>query len=155
MAKIPASVAEFLRGRRIAVAGVSRDPRQAANAIFRKLRQSGYEAIPINPHAPMLEGAQCFPELAAIPGVVDGLVIATHPTVALELVRQASGCGVRQVWFHRSFGTGSVSDAAVHEGEALGLRCLVGGCPLMYCEPVDPFHRCIGAWLRWRGRAPR
>jgi predicted CoA-binding protein len=154
MAPLPSSVAEFLRGKRIAVGGVSRDPRQAANIIFRKLQQSGYEVLPVNPHAPMLEGAQCFPDLAAIPGAVDGLVIATHPDVAVELVRQASQRGVRQVWFHRSFGTGSVSPAAVQEGQALGVRCLVGGCPLMYCEPVDPFHRCIGAWLRWRRRVP-
>jgi hypothetical protein len=34
-------VAEFLRGLRIAVAGVSRDPKSAANAIFRRLRASG------------------------------------------------------------------------------------------------------------------
>jgi predicted CoA-binding protein len=155
MTKIPGSVAEFLRGKRIAVAGVSRDPGQAANAILRKLRQGGYEALPINPHAAELEGARCYPDLASIHGAVDGLVIATHPTVALELVRQAGACGVQRVWFHRSFGTGSVSQAAVDEGQALGLRCLVGGCPLMYCEPVDPFHRCLGAWLRWRGRTPR
>lgn len=155
MATLPAAVAEFLSGKRIAVAGVSREPGQAANAVFRKLQQSGYETFPINPHAPELEGARCYPDLAAIPGTLDGLVIATHPETARELVRQAGQRGVRQLWFHRSFGTGSVSDAAVREAEALGLRCLVGGCPLMYCEPVDPFHRCMRAWLGWRGRAPR
>jgi hypothetical protein len=31
---------------------------------------------------------------------------------------------------------------------------VVGGCPLMYCGPVDPFHRCMRAWLGWRGRVP-
>jgi len=31
----------------------------------------------------------------------------------------------------------------------------VGGCPLMYCEPVDFAHRCMCALLRWRGRVPR
>jgi hypothetical protein len=31
----------------------------------------------------------------------------------------------------------------------------VGGCPLMYCEPVDFGHRCMRAWLGWRGRLPR
>jgi hypothetical protein len=29
---------------------------------------------------------------------------------------------------------------------------LGGGCPLMYCDPVDPAHRCFGWWLRL-GRA--
>ena len=67
---------------------------------------------------------------------------------------QSAGRGVKQVWFHRSFGGGSVSDAAVRECEARGISCLVGGCPLMYCEPVDPFHRCMRWWLRLGRRVP-
>jgi len=51
MAKMPHQVAEFLSGKRFAVAGVSRHPGQAANAVFRKLRDSGYEVFPINPNA--------------------------------------------------------------------------------------------------------
>ena len=48
----PESVARFLRERRLAVAGVSRRPRQAANAVFRKLNKSEYEVFPINPRVP-------------------------------------------------------------------------------------------------------
>lgn len=154
MKKVPDSVAEFLAGKRIAVAGVSRDSRQAANAILRKLRRSGYDSVPVNPHATELEGVQCYPNLATIPGQIDGLVVATHPDVASDLVRQCAKRGIRHVWFHRSFGTGSASDEAVREAKALGLQCLVGGCPLMYCEPVDTIHRCMRGWLQFRHRAP-
>jgi predicted CoA-binding protein len=48
MVKVPELVAESLRGRGIAVAGVSRNPQQAANAISRKLRKSSYDVIPFN-----------------------------------------------------------------------------------------------------------
>ena len=154
MPSTPAVIASFLRSTRIAVAGVSRDPQQAANSIFRRLRDSGHEAIPINPRAAEVEGARCYPDLVSIPGTVDGLMIATHPDVALELVRQCGARGVQRVWFHRSIGSGSVSDAAVRECGARGIECIVGGCPLMYCEPVDVFHRCLRTWLRWRGRVP-
>jgi predicted CoA-binding protein len=34
------------------VAGVSRDSRQAANAIYRKLRASGFEVVPVNQPPP-------------------------------------------------------------------------------------------------------
>jgi hypothetical protein len=81
-------------------------------------------------------------------------VIAAPPRVSVDLVRQCAALGVNQVWFHRSFGPGSVSPEAVHECEARGIRCLVGGCPLMYCEPVDFAHRCMKWWLRLRGRVP-
>jgi predicted CoA-binding protein len=154
MAKVPEQVAKFLSGERFAVAGVSRQPGQAANAVFRKLRDSGYEVFPINPNATETEGARCYPSLASIPVSVDRVVIVTHPSVSAELVRQCANYGVGQVWFHRSFGEGSVSDDAIRECKILGIQCIVGGCPLMYCEPVDFGHRCMRWWLRRSGRVP-
>lgn len=154
MREVPAAVREFLQGRRIAVAGVSRQPAQAANAVFRKLRDCGYEAIPVNPNAEQLEGVRCYPDLAAIPGPIDGVLVATHPKQAVDLVRQSSARGVRRVWFHRSFGNGSVSPEAIGECKARGVDCIVGGCPLMYCAPVDFGHRCMRWWLRRGGRVP-
>jgi predicted CoA-binding protein len=151
---IPAPVAEFLNGKRFAVAGVSRSTGQAANAVFRKLRDSGYEVFPVNPKASEVEGATCYPDLGSIPEQVDGVVIATHPAASVEIVRQCAALGVNRVWFHRSFGQGSVSREAVQECRARGIDCIVGGCPLMYCEPVDLGHRCMRWWLRLRGRVP-
>jgi hypothetical protein len=152
---MPESVAEFLACGRIAVAGVSRDPRQAANLIFRKLVRAGFAAVPLNPKVATLEGVACYPDVAAVPGGVDGVVVATHPRDALELVRSFAEHGVRHVWFHRSFGRGSVDEAAVRECAARGLRCIVGGCPLMYVEPVDVGHRCFRWFLGLGGRVPR
>src|SRR5689334_10101230 len=154
MAMMPSSVAEFLSGKRFAVAGVSRDPRQAANAIYRKLCKSGYEVLPVNPNAVQVEGVRCYPNVASVPGSIDGVVIATHPRNALEIVRQCGETGVPRVWMHRSFGAGSVSDEAVRECNTRSIRCIVGGCPLMYCEPVDLGHRCFRWFLRLRGRVP-
>jgi predicted CoA-binding protein len=152
--KIPPQVAEFLAGTRFAVAGVSRQSHQPANAIFRKLRDAGYDVVPLNPNAARVEGTQCFPNLASVPAHVDRVVVATHPRVTVELVRQCAEHGVGYVWFHRSFGDGSVSREAVAECEARGIKYIEGGCPLMFCEPVDIGHRCIKWWLQRRRRIP-
>ncbi len=152
MADVPQPIARFLEGKRIAVAGVSRDRNQTANVIYRKLRDSGYDALPVNPNATTVEGVACYPNLGSLPGTVDGVMIATHPNVSLEIIRQAAERRIDQVWFHRAFGAGSVSESAVRECRARGIGCIVGGCPLMYCEPVDFFHRCMCWWLQWRGR---
>ena len=137
MKNTPEAVVEFLSGRRLAVAGVSRSGAQPANAVFRKLRAAGHEVLPINPRADSIEGTSCYRDLAAVPGEVDGLMVVTHPSVAEGLVRQAAARGIRQIWFHRSFGEGSVSEPALRACAELGLRPIVGGCPLMYIEPVD------------------
>jgi predicted CoA-binding protein len=155
MAGAPKQVVEFLSGKRIAVAGVSRDSGQAANAVYRKLKTAGYEVFAVNPNATELEGSMCYPDLAALPEPVDGVVIATHPDVAVSVVRQCVEHGIRRLWFHRSFGDGSVSEAAIRECVAGGIDPIVGGCPLMYCEPIDLGHRCMRWWLHWQRRVPR
>lgn len=147
MATHPEPVAQFVQGKRFVVAGVSRSPNQSANASLRRLRTSGYEVVP----ADQLEGVKCYPDLSSIPGTLDGHVIATHPTVATELVRQAHVRGIRQIGFRRSFGNGSISDAAVQVCSEFGITPIVGGCPLMYCEPIVVAHRCfrwLGLWRR-------
>jgi predicted CoA-binding protein len=155
MARTPESVVAFLRGRRFAVAGVSRQSGQAANAVFRKLRRAGYEVFPVNPKASEVEGTACYSEVAVVPGQLDGVVIATAPDVSAQIVRQCGDHGVRQVWLHRSFGNGSVSEEAIRECDTRGIECIVGGCPLMFCEPVDVGHRCMRWWLQRQGRVPK
>ena len=49
MVNIPQPVAVLLRGKRIAGAGRSRRSGQAADAVYRKLRDSGYETLLANP----------------------------------------------------------------------------------------------------------
>jgi predicted CoA-binding protein len=154
MAHLPRPVAEFLSGRTIAVAGVSRTGDSAGNPVFRKLRDTGYDAIPVNPQAAEIDGAPCFPDLAAIGRPLDGVVIATHPSVTLSVVEQCAALGVRRVWMHRSVGQGSVSVEAVQACADRGISCIAGGCPLMYCEPVDPAHRCLRWVLARFGRVP-
>ena len=49
MRELERAANDFLSQRRIAVAGVSRNSKETANLIFRKLRDSGHEVFPINP----------------------------------------------------------------------------------------------------------
>lgn len=154
MASVPTSVAEFLRGRRFAVAGVSRNPKEFANAIFRKFKDAGYEVVPVNPNAASLEGVTCYPDLASIPGTIDGVFAATPPKASFELIAQCASRGVPRIWFHRSFGQGSVPPAALEECKRRGVQCVAGGCPMMFVAPVDVGHRCMRWWLGFTHKLP-
>lgn len=155
MPSLPKQVAEFLECRRIAVAGVSRNSNQPANAIYRKLKGAGYDVFAVNPNAEEVEGARCYHDLRSIPERVEAVVIVTHPDAASQVVDECSELGIRLVWFHRSFGQGSVSDEAVKECEQRGMNFIVGGCPMMYCGPVDIAHRCMRWILKIKKRVPR
>lgn len=154
MASVPPSIAAFLAGDPIAVAGVSRAGNTPANVIFRKLRAAGHRVIPINPNASEIEGAPCFSDLGSVPGSVHGVMVVTHPSVAARVAQAAALRGIEHIWFHRSFGAGSVSPEAIQECRAHGVEPIVGGCPLMYCQPVDLAHRCLRYWLRLQHRVP-
>lgn len=151
---VPSQVMAFLSGKRFVVAGVSRQGNQPANAIFRKLRTCGFEVVPINPRAGEVEGTACYPDLTSVPGIVDGVVVVTPPDAAAGIVQQAAARGIRQIWFHRSFGEGSVSERALKACAENGIEPIVGGCPLMYLEPVDVAHRCFRWWLGHQQRIP-
>lgn len=154
MSKRPEAIDQFLSGRRFAVAGVSRTSGQAANAVFRKLKQFGYDVVPMNPRASEVEGVTCYASITAVQHPLDGVVIATAPAIADEVVRQSADHGVRRVWFDRSFGTGSVSDGSVRTCHVRGIAPIVGGCPLMFCEPsTSVTAACVGG-LSDKGGCP-
>jgi predicted CoA-binding protein len=113
MATIEEAAQEFLAQKRIAVAGVSRQPSgHGANTVYRRLRERGYEVFAVNPHADTVEGDPCYHDLGSIPGGVDAVVIGTTPAVAESVVRECHELGITRVWMHRGVGPGSVSDAA-------------------------------------------
>ena len=154
MPPVPAPVAAFLECRRIVVAGVSRSANAPANAIFRRLVAAGHEAIPVNPSAAELEGHRCYADIVSVPGPIHGVMVVTHPSVSESVARAALDRGVKHIWFHRSFGTGSVSPEALATCRARGVEPIEGGCPLMYCQPVDQGHRLFRWWLRIQHRVP-
>ncbi len=155
MSTLAEAIADFLAQKRIAVVGVSRSQDQAANAIFRKLRQSGYEVFPVNPRATAVEGATCYPNLESIPGGVDAVVVATPPQAGAQVVRECSELGIARIWLHRSFGQGSVADEAVELGRQEKLTVIPGACPMMFCEPIDFAHRCMRWILKMTGGLPK
>jgi len=155
MTSLEKAAREFLSRDRYAVAGVSRNTGEAANIIFRKLRDTGREVYPINPKATEVEGCTCYPDLGSVPVRVDAVVIATPPSAAKGLVDACVELGVGQVWMHRAFGEGSVAREAVEVCRQNGIRVIPGGCPMMFCDPVDAGHKCIRWIAKYTGRLPK
>ncbi len=109
-------VHDFLAQKRLAVAGVSRNNSRhpVGNLIYQRLKRTGHDVFPVNPHMQTFEGDRCYPDLQSIPGGVDGVVIITRPETTERIVRDCSDAGVQRVWMHQSLGKGSsVSPAAV------------------------------------------
>ena len=156
MMKMKDAAEQFLTAKRIAVTGVSRTPKgHGSNVVYQRLRQRGYDVVPINPNADTVEGDRCYPNLAAVPGGVDAVVIGTRPEIAEQTVHECVDLGVNQVWMHRGMGAGSVSAAGASYGRQHGLTVLDGGCPCMFGPAADPGHKVMKALLAPTHAVPR
>ena len=155
MTTLREAVNDFLAQRRIAVAGVSRSPAQAANLIYRTLRAGNYEVFAVNPNADEVEGDTCYRDLKSIPGGVEAVVIATQPEAAETVVRDCAEEGISRVWMHRSFGKGSVSEDAADLCRDSGITVIAGGCPLMFLPGADFGHKCMRWVLNLTGGLPK
>ncbi|MCP5094977.1 MAG: CoA-binding protein [Chloroflexi bacterium] len=155
MTTLDEAVQDFLAQKHIAVAGVSRNGTEAANHIYKKLRGAGHQVSATNPNAKEVEGDPCYSDLTSIPTPIDGVVIATHPNTAEDIVRECAELGVKRVWFHRSFGEGSVSETAVTYCREHNITAIAGGCPMMFCEPVDFAHKCMRWVLNATNKLPK
>ena len=74
--------------------------------------------------------------------------------VELQVVKDCAEAGVNYVWMHKSFGN-SVNDEAVQFCRDHGINVIPGACPMMFCEPVDVFHKCFKWALGAFGRLPK
>jgi predicted CoA-binding protein len=156
MPPIKDAAADFLANRRIAVTGVSRTPdKHGSNVVYKRLRERGYDVFAVNPNADAVEGDRCYPNLRAIPSGVDAVVIGTRPERAEETMRQCAALGVSHVWMHRSFGAGSVSEAAATYGREHGISVIDGGCPCMFDPTADLGHKAMRLVFTFNGHVPK
>ena len=156
MTRTKDAATEFLAQKRVAVTGVSANPKgHGSNAVYVRMRERGYEVFAVNPNEPVAEGDPTYPNLASIPGGVDAVVIGTRPERAEATMREAIDLGITWVWMHRSFGAGSVSEPATELGRANGVTVIDGGCPLMYGPTSDGGHRVMRRLFTLFGKVPK
>ena len=156
MQSINQAAAAFLASKRVAVTGVSRTPKtHGSNNVYRRLRERGYQVFAVNPNTDQVEGDRCYQDLKSIPGGVEAVVIGTRPEIAEDTMRECAELGIERVWMHRSFGAGSVSEAATAYGREHGIAVIDGGCPCMFEPTADLGHKAMRWVFTLKGNVPR
>ena len=146
---------DFLELEHIAVTGVSTKAQKVGNYIYDKLKKSDHQVYAINPKGGLIGEDPCYESLTSISKDIDGVVIASHPSTALDIVKECAHLKIVNVWMHKSVDGGSYNKDAEDYCKSHGINLIPVGCPMMYCAPVDFPHRCIKWFLNVTGKLPK
>jgi predicted CoA-binding protein len=149
-------VDDFLALKRLAVVGVSRDPKHFSYLLWQELRQRRYEAIPVNPMATELDGQRCYARVQDIRPPVEGVLVMTPSNATAQVVRDCVDAGVGHVWMHKGAGggAGAVDPAAVALCQEHEIELVEGQCPYMFLPGTPFFHGMHGFFRKLSGGYP-
>lgn len=116
-------IQSFLAGKRFAVVGASANREKYGNKVLRVYQQNQRDVVPVNPAGGEIEGLTAYPDLATVPGPIDGVSIITPPAVTEKVVDQALARGIRHIWMQ----PGAENAAAIEKAEAAGANVIAGG----------------------------
>jgi len=148
-------IEDFLGQKRIAMIGVSRDPKHFSMNLFEELCRRGYDVVPVNPGAPSINGRHCFPRVQEIQPPVKAALLMTPPEITERIIEDCYVAGIKQVWMYRAVGKGAVSMNAVEFCREKGMEVIPGQCPLMFLPGAEGVHRLHGFFRKITGRYPQ
>jgi uncharacterized protein len=138
----------FLAHRRLAVVGVSRDPRDFSRTVVSELTRRGYDVVAVNPIGGEGRGGMPFArQVQDIDPPVEAAILMTPPAVTTEVVRDCLEAGIRNVWMHQGVGRGAASPDAIAFCRKHDIAVVTGACPLMYLPETGFVHRAH-RWCR-------
>jgi predicted CoA-binding protein len=103
--------------------------------------------VPVHPGKDEVAGDRCYPDLASVPGRLQGVIVMVRAEQAMEVVDECIALGIPRIWLFKGLGgAGAVSEEVIEKAEANGIEVVAGACPLMFLEPVGMVHR-VHRWF--------
>jgi predicted CoA-binding protein len=140
MATTIRQIDDFLALKRIAVVGVSRNPKELSYTLWQEFRQRRYDAVPVNPSTAEIDGKRTYASVRDIDPPVEGALIMTTAVVAEQVIEDCATAGIRHVWLYGGLGGGATSGATIAAAERHGLDTIAGHCPYMFLPGTPVFH---------------
>jgi len=135
-------IQQFLAPKKIAIAGVSRNPKKFGGSVFRELKEKGFELFPINQNADEIQGIKCYKSVSDLPEDVKHLFIVTPKASTADVAGEAISKGMNMIWIQQY----SDTPEAVEAIQQAGIPLIHKKCILMFADPVKGphnFHRFL------------
>ena len=146
-----ATIDSFLSPKKMAIVGVSRNPKKFGRVVYEELKKKGFTVYGVNPHTESLNGDPCYPDIRSLPEEVDRVFIVTPPEETAESVRQALDRGIRNIWIQQRSDSGEALDLLKDKE----VNLIHNRCILMFAAPVRGAHKFHRFLSRLFGNYPR
>lgn len=144
-------IRNFLEPKKLAIAGVSRNPKKFGHAVYDGLKKSGFTVFPINPKSSEIDGEKCYAAVSDLPGDVKHLLIVTQKKDTDAVLREAIKNGITRIWVQQMSETADTARIAAESNvELISKKCI-----FMFAEPVSGMHKFHRNIMGFFGRLPK
>jgi hypothetical protein len=141
----------FLDGKKMAMAGVSRNPKKFGYQIFDELTKKGFMVYPVNPEADEINGVTSFKDIASLPDDVENLFIVTPKEQTGKVIEEAAKRGIKKIWIQQM----SDTPEALEIAKEAQMDVIHGKCMMMFAQPVKGVHKFHRGLVSLFGRLPK
>ena len=125
-----------------AVVGHSGSKKKFPRMTYSGLKKIGKTVYAVDPNAEQIDGDKVYPDLASLPGEVEGAVLELPKEETADWVAKAAEAGFKEIWIHMKTDT----PEAVELAKQKGMKVHTGSCAVMYVTPGFSLHS-IHKWI--------
>jgi predicted CoA-binding protein len=139
------TIDQFLHEKKLAIAGVSHNPKKFGHMVYQIAKEKGYSVIPINPKGGIIGDIAFVESVSKLSGDVKNLLIVTHKRDTKKVMEEAISKGIKNVWIQQ----GSETDDVLKLAREQGFNLVSKACFLMYVNPkgIHKFHQTLAKWF--------
>jgi predicted CoA-binding protein len=120
------AIGHMLKGKRIAIVGMSDDPDRPSHGVGGYLITHGYDVVPVNPNHQEIMHRKCYAKLSDVPGPIDVVNVFRRPQFCAEVTRDAIAAGAKGVWLQAGIRNSEARKMATEAGiEFIEDRCIM------------------------------
>lgn len=141
----------FLENKKLAVAGVSRNPRKFSHIVYQDLKKKGYDVVAVNHLAENIAGDRSYKKVSDLPADVKSILILTPKNKTDAVLQEAINKGIAHIWVQQM----SETDDTIRIAEEFNTKLIYKKCIYMFAEPVAGVHKFHRTLVKLFGRLPR
>ncbi len=119
-------IRSILSLKKVAVIGMSKHSRKAAQAVPKYLSENGYEIIPINPTTNEILGKKCYSEISEVDGEIDIVDVFRPSEQVLPIVLEAIKKKPKVIWLQEGIHNHEAEEMA----RSAGIKVVFNRCML-------------------------